>query len=305
MVARLRKHPHFTAYIALLCVCFFWGTTYAGFRFSLESFPPATLVAVRNLISSALILSIAAAKGARFPTGRDLRMTLILGVLIIGVGNVALAIAERWIPTGLTSLFVTTSAFWYVGLDSLVPGGQRLHGPTIVGLLVGFAGVLMLVAPAAARAVQEGAFESGAAVVLGFVTLQISGASWAYASILQRNRKLQIHPFVIAGVQQAATAVVFGLLGLIEPGEVHLNASGIGGIVYLAIFGGIVGYGCYMTALTRLPLALVSIYTYVNPAVAVLLGWAFLEEVVGARELAAMAVIFTGVWLVRRASRGR
>jgi drug/metabolite transporter (DMT)-like permease len=298
----LRDHPHFTAYLALICVCFFWGTTYLGIRIALDSFSPALLVCLRNLLSGAITLSVAAMIGARFPRGRELWITAGCGLMVIGVGNGTLAVAEQWIPTGLASLFVTTSPFWFVGIDSLLPGGERLHAPTIRGLLVGFTGVLLLVAPAAWAAVTQHTFASGGAVVLAFFILQISGASWALGSLLQRNRHSGAHPFVLGGVQQISTGLALLAPSAFQLPSAHWTARGMGAIVYLAIFGGIVGYSCYALALSRLPLAIVSIYTYINPVVAVFLGWWVYQEHFGLREAGAMAVIFAGVAMVRRAT---
>ncbi|MGH9645659.1 MAG: EamA family transporter, partial [Bryobacteraceae bacterium] len=100
----MRDHPHFTAYLALICVCFFWGTTYLGIRIALDSFSPALLVCLRNLLSGAITLSVAAMIGAHLPRGRDLWITAGYGLMVIGVGNGTLAVAEQWIPTGLASL---------------------------------------------------------------------------------------------------------------------------------------------------------------------------------------------------------
>ncbi len=300
----MRNHPQFTAYLALICVCFFWGTTYLGFRLALDTLSPAVIVSVRNLISGGIILGICLIRGVPLPRGRDLWLTGAYGILTIGVGNGTLAVAELWTPTGLASLFITTSPFWYVGLDALLPGGERLHAPTALGLSVGFAGVLYLVAPSARAAFAEGSLESGG-VVLGFLLLQFSGACWALGSLLQRNRKQATHPFVIAGVQQMATGLVAGAPALLLPGMAAWTPQAIGATLYLAIFGGIIGYGCYMLALSRLPLAIVSTYTYVNPVVAVALGWLVYREPFGLRELRAMSVIFLGVWMVRRAAAGK
>jgi drug/metabolite transporter (DMT)-like permease len=283
-------------------VCFFWGTTYLGIRISLESFSPALLVCLRNLISGAITLSVAAMIGAQFPRGRDLWFTALYGLMVIGMGNGTLAVAEQWIPSGLASLFVTTSPFWFVGIDALLPGGERLHGPTIRGLLIGFAGVLLLVAPAAWSALTQHTFASGGAVVLAFFILQVSGASWALGSLLQRNRRLRAHPFVLGGVQQLSTGLALLLPSVFQVSSAHWTARGMAAIVYLAIFGGIVGYSCYALAIARLPLAIVSIYTYINPVVAVFLGWWVYREPFGLREAGAMAVIFAGVAMVRRAT---
>lgn len=284
-----------------MCVCFFWGTTYLGIRIALESFSPALLVCLRNLISGAITLSVAAMIGAHLPRGRDLWITAGYGLMVIGMGNGALAVAEQWIPSGLASLFVTTSPFWFVGIDALLPGGEKLHGPTIRGLLIGFAGVLLLV-PDAWAAITQHTFASGGAVVLAFLILQVSGASWALGSLLQRNRRSRAHPFVIGGVQQLSTGLALMLPGAFQLPAAHWTARGVAAIVYLAIFGGIVGYSCYALALDRLPPATVSTYTYINPVVAVFLGWWVYREQFGLREAAAMAVIFAGVALVRRAA---
>jgi len=283
-------------------VCFFWGTTYLGIRIALDSFSPALLVCLRNLISGGITLSVAAMIGAHLPRGRDLWITAGYGLMVIGVGNGTLAVAEQWIPTGLASLFVTTSPFWFVGIDALLAGGEKLHGPTIRGLLLGFAGVFLLVAPDAWAAITQHSFSSGGAVVLAFLILQLSGASWALGSLLQRNRRSRTHPFVIGGVQQLSTGLALLIPGMFQLPSAHWTARGMGAIVYLAIFGGIVGYSCYALALSRLPLAIVSIYTYINPVVAVFLGWWVYRERFGLREAGAMAVIFAGVAMVRRAT---
>ena len=283
-------------------MCIFWGTTYLGIRIALESFSPATLVCLRNLLSGTITLSVALAIGARIPKGRDLWATAGYGLMVIGMGNGALALAELWIPTGLASLFVTTSPFWFVGIDALLPTGERLHGPTVRGLLLGFAGVVFLLAPAVQGMLTQHSFTAGGGILLGFLVIQISGATWAWGSILQRNRKAAAHPFVIGGVQQLATGLAYLLPAAFQTESSHWTSRGIGAIVYLAIFGGIVGYGCYALAISRLPLAIVSIYTYVNPVVAVFLGWVFYREAFGWREATAMVIIFAGVAVVRRAS---
>ena len=283
-------------------MCFFWGTTYLGIRIALDSFSPALLVCLRNLISGAITLGVAAMIGAHLPRGRDLWITAGYGLMVIGVGNGTLAVAEQWIPTGLASLFVTTSPFWFVGIDALLAGGEKLHGPTVRGLLLGFAGVFLLVAPDAWTAITHHSFSSGGAVVLAFLILQLSAASWALGSLLQRNRRSRAHPFVIGGVQQLSTGLALLIPSIFQLPSAHWTTRGVGAVVYLAIFGGIVGYSCYALALSRLPLAIVSIYTYINPVVAVFLGWWVYRERFGLREAGAMAIIFAGVAMVRRAT---
>src|ERR1700733_4803234 len=110
------------AYLALAAVCIFWGTTYLGIRMALESFPPAVLVALRYFISGGILLIAAKLTGAHLPRGRELWATALSGALVIGVGNGALAYAEEWVPSGLASLIITMSPFWFVIFETLLPG---------------------------------------------------------------------------------------------------------------------------------------------------------------------------------------
>jgi len=290
------RHPEFGAYAALICVCIFWGTTYLGIRIALESFPPATLVCLRYLTSGSLMLLGAAATGAHIPRGRELWLTAGFGIVTLGIGNGCLAFAEQWIPSGLAALFVTISPFWLVGIEALAPRGEKLHLPAIRGMLVGAAGVAFLVAPAAAS------LSANRLMIGAFLLLQVGCAGWSLGSIAQRKTQSRAHPFVSGAVQQLATGIVFALPALLTHQPAHWTPKGIGAVVYLMTFGSVVGYSAYVFAMDRLPVAVASIYTYVNPIVAVLLGWLAYDEPFGFREGIAMLIIFTGVALVKRAS---
>jgi len=294
----LRSHPHFKAYVALASVCLFWGTTYLGIRMALESLPPLLLVGLRYTISGGILLIVAALAKAHLPSGRELFYTALFGVIIIGIGNGCLAFAEEWIPSGLAALFITTSPFWMIGMEALIPGGARLHAPTLAGMLVGLMGTFLLVAP---NAIQQG--WNGPAIK-GFLVLQFGCCGWAVGSILQRRHETKAHPVVSGAVQQAATGVVFlvpGLLSKTHP--LHMSARSIGAVIYLVTFGSVIGYSAYLYALDKLPVSVVSIYNYINPVVALILGWLFYQERIGWREIMAMLVIFAGVALVKRFSR--
>jgi drug/metabolite transporter (DMT)-like permease len=293
----LTKHPEFKAYAALAAVCFFWGTTYLGIRIALESLPPVALVSFRYLLSGSILVAAALLTGASLPPRKELARTALNGVIILGFGNGCLAFAEQWIPSGLAALILTMSPFWMVGLEALVPGGEPLHSPTIAGMLIGLAGVAFLVAPGGWR-------DSHGAVLAGFVTLQLGCAGWAFGSILQRRTRALAHPVFSGAIQQLATGVVFFLPWLLmKPHPVHWTTRGVSALVYLVIFGSIVGYSAYIYALTTLPVAIVSTYTYVNPVVAVLLGWLFFREPFGVHEALGMAIIFVGVAVVKRYGR--
>jgi drug/metabolite transporter (DMT)-like permease len=299
----LRDHPHWAtpnvvAYLALACVCFFWGTTYLGIRIAVEQIPPATLMCVRYTLSGALILIGAWLSKARFPRGRELWITALCGILTIGLGTGALVYAEVWVPSGLASLFVATASFWLVGMDAAMPGGEPLHGPTMGALAVGAAGAVLLFWPG------NGDWGDFRQLLAGFALIQFGYAGWGGGSILQRRMKATAHPIVSAGVQQFATGLAFAIPALLGP-HTHWTSRGIGATVYLAIFGGLIGYSAYVIAVTRLPVAITSIYSYINPLVAVLLGVWLYHEPFSAREGVAMGMIFLGVALVKRAQTRR
>lgn len=291
----MRDHPHFKAYLALAAVCFFWGTTYLGIRMALESFPPLLLICVRFLISGSLLMIGALGVRAHLPRDRELWRTALNGVLVLGVGNGCLTFSELWIPSGLAALFITVSPFWMVGIETVLPGGERLHGPTAAGMIVGLLGAALLVAP--------GVMESGwgGNTMRGFLLLQLGCAAWALGSIVQRRQVQRAHPVVSGALQQLAAGLAFLPLALTVPEhDVRWSARGAGAMLYLIVFGSIVGYSAYIYVLGKLPVPVVSIYNYVNPAVAVALGWLVYSEPFGRRELAAMLIIFLGVALVKR-----
>ena len=230
-------------------------------------------------------------------TGRaDLADACFSGFLTLGIGNGALAFAEVLIPSGIAGLLISISPFWMVGVEALLPGGERLHAPTIGGMVVGLAGSAMLFTP------DPGTHGIDRGLLIGFLILQVGMAGWSFGSIYQRRKAGRAHPIVVAGVQQLAAALILLPFSLAIPqGTVHWSVRGVSALLYLVVFGSLVGYSAYVYVMDRLPVAIVSIYPYANAVVAVFLGWLFYREPFGKREMLAMAIIFAGVAAVKRA----
>lgn len=265
---------------------------------ALEGLSPQYLVAVRFLLSGSLILLWAWWKGWNFPKGRELLWACGTGLLTLGVGNYFLSLAETYIPSGLAALIITIAPFWMVGAEALIPGGDRVNPKAFLGMLVGLAGAVWLIGP-------EG-FEAGlgGATLKGFVVLQISCLGWSVGSILQKRRKSGANPILVGGIQQMSAGLAAAFVCLSFPGwRAEWSPGVLGAVLYLAFFGSIVAYSAYLLALEGLPVAIVSIYTYVNPIVAVCLGWLIYRERIGVREIGAMCVIFLGVFLVNHFSK--
>jgi drug/metabolite transporter (DMT)-like permease len=278
-------------------VCVFWGTTYLGIRVALESFSPVALMGIRYTISGGVMLIVARAMGAHLPRGRELWQSALFGLFALGIGTGTLSWSELTIPSGLAALFCTTSPFWMVGIEALMPEGEPLHAPTILGMLVGLGGVVFLVARTA-----FGAGKPTPAMITAFLLLQLGLGAWALGSILQRKQVSKAHPFVSGAVQQFATGIAFLAATLIFHPRMTWTPRGIGAVAYLAVFGGIVGYSAFVYSMANLPIAVASLYNYVNPLVVVALGWLFFREPFGVRESIAMVMIFIGVAIVKRQS---
>jgi len=282
------------AYLALSAVCVLWGTTYLGIRISIESIPPLYLIAIRYVISGAILLLAGLMMRARMPTLREFLLTALYGAICIGIGNGLLAIAELWMPSGLAALMYTTVPFWMVGMDAILPGGVKPLAATLRGLLVGLAGVAFLILPAA---LHEGWHSRS---VEGFLLLQLSAIGWVLGSLLQRRMPTATSPFLIGAVQQlGAGLVTFIPAAMFEKLPAHVTLRSELAMAYLIVFGSIIGFSSFVYSMARLPVALVSIYTFVNPIVAVLLGSVFFGEPFESREWIAMLVIFAGVALVK------
>ncbi len=279
-------------------MCFFWGTTYLTIRMSLEAFPPLIVVGARFTLAGLITLAGARFVRARLPRGRELWQCIANGMLILGVGNGALVYSEVWVPSGMAALMLTISPFWMVGLDAFVFKGTKLQLMTVIGMLVGLSGVLLLIGPDALDV------RTGASMVAGFLVLQIGSVCWNVGSLLQRRQTTLVHPIVSAGVQQLAVGIAALAAAAVVPGQaVHWTARGAGALLYLVVFGSLVGYSAYLYALDTLPVPVLSLYTYVNPVVAVILGWIFYREPFTLSDAFAVPLIFSGIAIVRRSQQ--
>ncbi|MBS1835300.1 MAG: EamA family transporter [Acidobacteria bacterium] len=285
------------AWIALLCVYFFWGTTYLGIRIVMETMPPVVLVAIRFTLSGFILLIAAAVRKDYIPSPREGEFwrTSLYGLGTLAVANTCLAAAEQTVSAGMTSLLITTNPFWMIAVDALVPGGERFRPKVIWGMLIGLLGAGLLLMPAGnGEHVEPVPF-------WGFLILQVGNLGWSLGSIFQRRQPSRAHPIVSGAIQQLTTGLLFWIPALLfYRDQIHITMRSGLAIAYLVTFGSIVGYSAYLYALDKLPVALVATHTYVNPVVACGLGYLLLNEPFGWREAIAMVVIFIGVAVVRR-----
>lgn len=282
------------ALVAYLVVCLVWGSTYLAIRIGVGVFPPFLFAGVRFFIAGVILLSGALAFGASLPTrGRDWAVLAVVGLFLLAGGNAMVVWAEQYTPSGVASIFVVTVALWMAFFDAVVPGGPgRVSVRVIAGLLLGFGGTILLVGASPAAILH--------ADLRGPLALTGASASWAFGSIFYKRQHPATSPYVGAAIQMLAGGAAVTTLGLAlgEGSRVHVTATGVEALLYLVVFGSLVGYSAYSYALKHAPATVVGTYAYVNPVIAVLLGWLLLHEPVTARTFLAMALILGAVvWI--------
>jgi drug/metabolite transporter (DMT)-like permease len=271
-----------------------WGSTYLAIRIAIETIPPLLMAGTRFLVAGAILYAWARARGAPRPGARAMRDAALLGALFLFIGNGGLVWAETRVPSGLAAVLDATTPFWTVLIERL-RGSQAAVRPAVyAGLALGLIGVVLLMLP--------GGHEE-AVDLLGAGVILVAALVWAYAMVMTRSLTLPESGAVSAAVQMLAGGVLLiaaGSLGGEWSGFVPSGASlrSLLGLGYLIVFGSLVAYSAFTWLLRVAPAGRVSTYAYVNPVVAVLLGWLLASEPFGGRELAASAVIIAGVVLI-------
>src|SRR5215210_6802838 len=262
----------------------------------MEDFQPTLFAGLRFIIAgSVLFLVMSRQRGARLPIGREWFDLGVVGLMLLGVGNGAVVWAEQWVPSGMAALLVATSPFWATALERFQKGGERVGVRGLLGMAVGFGGLAVLVGP------QLFGTELNGKYVLGVVIIQVGSFFWQAGSVYSKLRPSGVSPLMASAVQMLWAGVALTLLGTLA-GEwegMRFSARSAGALLYLVVFGSIVAYSAYMYAIQKLPLPLVSTYSYVNPLVALALGWLILSEPLGWREAGAALVILLGVAMVK------
>ncbi len=291
--------PPRLAYVALVAVCVIWGTTYLGIRVALEAVPPALMGALRWLTAGSLLLAYAWFRGQALPHVGSWASLAVQGLLMIGFGNGFVNWAEQTVPSGLAAVVIATSPFFMAGVEALRADGERLSRRGLVGLVLGFVGIIVLVWPDL-RFNDAG----GTQFVLGLLALQGACLAWAVGSSYSKR-----HPHGDSVIGATAVQMLFGGLIMLvagtligEWGLVSLHGRGVAALAYLTVVGSIGGFVSYIFALKYLPVSTVSIYAYINPLIAVILGALVLGEPFGLRTVVSMAIVFAGVALVKQPS---
>ena len=275
---------------AYIVVCVLWGSTYIAIRIGDRTLPPLLFAGVRFLTAGAMLFVAARVAGQRLPArARDWRDLSIVGLLLLS-GNTCVVVAERFTPAGVASVFVAMAVVWTAFFEGLAAGrASGLSRRMVAGLALGLLGTIVLVGLTPGD-LAHADWRGPAILTLGTLL-------WASGAVYYRHTRPRAGTYLGAAVEMLAAGVVITAAGLAfgEGPRFHLTASGAGSLAYLIVFGSLVGYSAYNFALTHAPATVVGTYTYVNPVVAVLLGWALLGEPIDARIIAGMCIVLAAV----------
>ncbi len=292
--------PNLKAYLAWIAICIIWGTTYLFIRIGVETFPPMLFAGFRWIIAGFIFIIILRLTGKTLPKKEELIHIAIIGIALLGFGNGLVVVGEQYIESGLAALLITTVPFWMVGVESILPSGPKINWMIVTGLIVGGIGVLIIFG-GDLKYIFETQYLIGVLSILGAVV------SWSLGSVYSKYKKVKVHPLMSASVQMLIAGSLQVLLGALlgDFSNLHFTQSGFLSLAYLVVLGSIFGYGSYIYAIEHLPLSLVSTYAYINPIIALFLGWLFLDEKLDVFIVIASAVIIVGVVLVKIGSNKR
>lgn len=286
---------NFKGYLAWLSVCFFWGTTYLGIRIGVKDMPPALFAGYRHLTAGIIFFSFLMLRGYKPPKLKELWPIAVVGLALLGIANGLIVSAERWVPSGLTCIIIAALPFIFVGVEALPPARKRINWKVGIGLVIGLLGVVLIF---------TGDLQSlfNPDYQLGIIEIALGMLAWALGSIYSKTKRLSVSPLVNASVQMLIAGVVLIIFGygIGEHITFHPGSDSFWALVYLIIFGSIVGYTSYIYALHHLPASLVATYSYVNPVIALFLGWLILDEKLDLTVIVSSAIILAGVIMVTR-----
>jgi drug/metabolite transporter (DMT)-like permease len=280
-----------------------WGSTYLGIRLCVAEMPAFLFAGSRNFLAGVLTLAVAFLFKAPLPTRRQTFDATVMGLFLFLGGNGGVAWAEQTIPSGVAALLLGTTPFWMVTINRFLHKGKPLKGLAWVGMALGFLGVALLANPFASA-------DLGRLDPVGCLVVSLAAVSWSIGSVWGSRRDLPVSPFVSAGIQMASGGLVLLLLAVLS-GDVtrfewvKVTSTGILSFIYLILFGTILGFMAFYYVLRRTPPHIVSSYAYVNPVVAVILGYVILKEPFGLRTLGSTLLIVSGVAMTLWSSRSR
>jgi drug/metabolite transporter (DMT)-like permease len=289
------KTPLF-AYFALAAVCIIWGTTYLALRIGVTQFPPFLFSMIRFLTAGPILIGLLLIMGkAKMPGKKVLIHQAISGFFMITLGISIVGWAEVYISSGIAAIICSIMPVWIILINLIISNDDRPTLPILAGLAIGFVGIVLIF--------QEHLVDFASVKYrIGILLTFLGNICWAFGSVWIKRKNQTSDPFLNAGLQ-----MLFGGLFLIpislvfdNYSNVQWSADVIYSLSYLSLVGSVAGYACYSYAIKNLPMMLVSLYAYINPIVAILLGWLVLSEKLTLQITVAMFITILGIYIVNK-----
>ena len=298
-MSKAQSPSRFAVILAFGLVYLFWGSTYLAIDIAVQSIPPALMCGVRFSIAGVVMLAVCAATGRRvWYSAKQIALAAVVGILLLMGGNLTLSWAELTVPSGLAALIIAITPLWFLVLDSLLLGHHRISGRGKAGLALGIAGLFVLFWPELRSSSALGRKEFWASVAL------VGGSfSWALGSVLSKRWQSGMDVFSATGWQVTAAGAANLLFAVVNKdfSRVAWTMRGVSAVLYLVVCGSWIGYTAYIWLLEHVPTSKVSTYAYVNPVVAVFLGWLILHERVDRFIVMGSVIVVLSVILVTSA----
>jgi drug/metabolite transporter (DMT)-like permease len=282
------------AWLAFAGVAFFWGTTFLAIRIGVQSMPPFLMAGTRHLVAGILICGFFLLKGYKLPTWEQFKIYVINGILMLVLGNGLVTWAEMYISSGLAALICALTPLSIITVNAMFgQQKERLGWKALAGIIICLVAQVIIFRDN----LKELADPNYLTGVL-FIVIAIIG--WGLGSIYSKNKQTGITPLYGAGLQMISAGVILFIIGSLlgEWPAFTPTGEGINALIYLVVFGSLIGYGSYMYVLKQLPATIVSTYAYINTIVAVILGWLWMDEKLNTAVIIAVVLTITGVWLV-------
>lgn len=283
-------------YLALLALCFLWGTTYLAIRIGVKTIPPFLFSGIRYVISGfAILLWFYFKKDVVWPNLQELKRIIVTGLFIFVGGSLFLVLAEQSVTSGMAALVNSSFPIWIVLITRIWNPEERISSLSIVGILVGFIGQWFIF-------YEQLFLLSNGAYLLGFLLLIVGLINASLGTVYMKKFPVRINSVLNAGLQMMICGSVTTVLGLMmgEGRKINFEPTGWYALIYLVIAGSIIGYSLFVYAMDRLPATIVSVYAYINPIVAIWLGLVILKEPISTRTLIAIGITLVGVFIVNR-----
>jgi len=292
----MKENKNLLAYLALGAVCIIWGTTYLGLRIGVSQFPPFLFSIFRFLTAEPiLIVLVLVSKKAAWPNKTVLFNQAISGLFMVTLGISVVGWSEMYISSGMAAIICSMMPIWTVLINVVVTKDEQPNWLIILGLVTGLTGIVMIFGEHLSEF-------SNSNYTTGIVLTFAANLCWAIGSIWIKKKNTDSNPFMNAGLQMLFGGIFLIPLSLLldDYSRIQWNSSVIYSMAYMSLVGSVTAYACYSYAIKKLPMTLVSLYAYINPIVAVLLGWLVLNEKLNLRVGLAIVLTIAGIYIVNK-----